>query len=102
MIDGIVELIGAACVAVLLLAVLLAVAFDKGWLGLSQERIDKLQAKVDALQVRLEEKLRKKAKPGTPTTSPEARIAKSKSLLDAGAITQAQHDAAVTEILKAG
>lgn len=99
---GLFEIIGIACVAAILLAIGVAVAFDKGILGLSQERIDKLQAKVDALQVRLEEKLRKKAKPGTPTTSPEARIAKSKSLLDAGAITQAQHDAAVTEILKAG
>lgn len=100
MIDGITDLVGIAAIAVVLLAVALAVAFDKGWLWLSQERIDKLQVKVDALQEKLAARLAKKApKAAAPKKSKAERIAEANALLAGGSITQAVYDKAVEQIM---
>lgn len=99
MIDGITDLVGIATIAVVLIVIALAVAFDRGWLGLSQERIDKLQARVDVLQERLAAKLAKKQPKGALLgKSKTQRIAEAKALLDAGTISQGVYDQAVAQI----
>jgi hypothetical protein len=94
------EMVGIAAIAVIVLIVILVVAFEKGWVWLSQERIDKIHAKGDALQAKLEAKLAKKAKPAAaPAKSKAERIAEAQALLSTGVITQADFDAAKAKIL---
>ena len=97
-----IELIGIACIVVLLLIGGLAVAFEKGWIGLSPERIAKIHAKADTLQAKLEAKLAKKAKAAAPVAvaaapiaSPlAARIAELQASLDAKEITPMEFETA--------
>ena len=92
------ELIGLCAVIVGLLIVGLAVAFDKGWIGLSAERLAKMRAKVDALQDKFDAKALQKGAATTKKTKAE-RIAEADALLAAGSIKQEAHDRAVAQIL---
>lgn len=95
-----IELIGTVAVIVLLLLCGLAVAFEKGWIGLSASRLAKMRARVDELQDKFDAAAKKKAAAVPSTLTPaEERIARNAALLAAGTITQADFDAAKAKIL---
>lgn len=101
-----IELIGIIAVIVLVLLGGLAIAFEKGWIGLSASRLAKMRARVDELQDKFDEAAKKKADamkmPDPPWSRPQTkneRIASNAALLAAGTITQADFDAAKAKIL---
>lgn len=101
--------LGAGVVVVL--GVVVALMYEKGWLG-GKARLVVMIAKSEhnlaGLRAKLERKIAAEAAKATPAAPPSVapkdkatRIAEAKAMLDAGAITQAQYDLAVAQIVAA-